>query len=549
MKSVGRVAAVVGVALALVAGCTSKSSSVASGGSLVIGAEQEPDCMDWVGSCSGSSWGFWMANITTMPRAFNITRNGDTYSYSPSSLLTGEPTLVSSPTQTITYSINPKAVWNDGTPITSADFKYTWDQIKNGSDIYDQTGYKDIESVDATDPQKAVVTFTEGTQYASWKGLFGGGYGIMPSHILEGQDRAAVMTDGYTFSGGPWVIDSWEKGVSIVLKPNDKYWGTKPKLEQVTFKFVADTTSEFQAFKAGEVSAIYPQPQVDAVEQINAGISGVNKEISANTANVEAMWINNAAAPFDDIAVREAACYAVDRNAVVKALFGGLGVTEAWNSFDPPVLTPYTDTKAFAGCTKDLAKVSSVLTAAGWAKGSDGIWAKDGKKLEFTFRTTAGNARRKLTAETLQTQFADAGMSMSIDTQKAGTLFGELLPSGDFQMALYAQVATTFDPGNCTMFCSENIPSEANDNSGQNWTHTNIPAADPLLAEVDTALDPAARTKANRASMALLAADFTSIPLDPLPNILLWSTKIDGPVSDNALEGPFWNMNEWGLKK
>ena len=62
--------------------------------------------------------------------------------------------------QTVTYKINPKAVWSDGEPITSTDFKYTWDQIVNGKDIYDPTGYTQIESVDDTNPKVAVVTFS-----------------------------------------------------------------------------------------------------------------------------------------------------------------------------------------------------------------------------------------------------------------------------------------------------------------------------------------------------------------------------------------------------
>jgi ABC-type transport system substrate-binding protein len=54
---------------------------------------------------------------------------------------------------TVTYRIAEEAVWNDGEPITSSDFRYTWEQIANGSDIYDKTGYQDIESVDDSDPR------------------------------------------------------------------------------------------------------------------------------------------------------------------------------------------------------------------------------------------------------------------------------------------------------------------------------------------------------------------------------------------------------------
>ena len=84
----------------------------AAGGTLVVGAEQEPDCTDFINSCGGSSWGAWMTMFTTLPQAFTVVKEGDTYSPKASNVLAGEPTLVSSPKQVVTYKINPKAVWS-----------------------------------------------------------------------------------------------------------------------------------------------------------------------------------------------------------------------------------------------------------------------------------------------------------------------------------------------------------------------------------------------------------------------------------------------------
>jgi peptide/nickel transport system substrate-binding protein len=191
------------------------TSTVKQGGDLTLSAEQEPDCMDWIGSCAGAAWGPWTVGGNTMPRAYDI---GTDNTFKPSILLTGDATVVNSPQQKVTYHINPKAVWSDGQPITSTDFKYTWDQIAHGKNIYDQTGYKNIASVDDSDPHTAVVTFSQ--TFGDWKGLFGAYYGVLPSHILQGQDRAALMKDGYTFSGGPWKLDHWTKGTEIKVVPN-----------------------------------------------------------------------------------------------------------------------------------------------------------------------------------------------------------------------------------------------------------------------------------------------------------------------------------------
>jgi peptide/nickel transport system substrate-binding protein len=167
---------------------SSAATEVPTGGTLVVGAEQEPDCVAWIRTCAGSSWGYWMMGTTTMPRAYDTVKNGDLWEPKASNLLTEEPTLDdSNPDKpVVTYKLNPDAKWSDNTPITCDDFNFTWDAIANGDDIYDPTGYVDIEKVDCPDPQTAVTTYKQ--PYSGWKQLFGGGFGIHPKHLLEGKD-------------------------------------------------------------------------------------------------------------------------------------------------------------------------------------------------------------------------------------------------------------------------------------------------------------------------------------------------------------------------
>jgi peptide/nickel transport system substrate-binding protein len=524
---------------------TEGDGSGGGGGDLVLGAEQEPECADWISICSGASWGFWTMQVNTMPRSFDIEQVDGEWEYVPSILLTGEPELVEDPQQVVTYSLNPDAVWSDGEPITCDDFVYTWDQVANGTDIYDTTGYRDIESVECTDPQTPVVTF--GTPYAGWKALFGGQFGIMPSHLLEGNDRNALMNDGYDFSGGPWIIEEWARGESVTLVPNENYWGTVPSLDSVTFRFITDSSAEFEAFTGGEVLGIFPQPQIDSVEQVAAGIDGAVIDVQADSPNIEALWINNSVAPFDSVAVRQAFAFALDRDAIVERLFGGLGLTEAVNSFNAPILGSFGDPDAFAGYTQDLDQVTTLMEGDGWTRGADGIWEKDGQRASVVFKTTAGNARRELTQDLIVDQAAEAGFEVVVDNQEAGDLFGTQLPAGDFQLALYAQVLTSLEPSVSSLFVSTNIPSEANGNAGQNWTRTIIPDADAPLLETDTNPNEEERSAAMAEADALLAEAATSIPLDPLPNIMILSEQIQGEKINHPIFGPFFNMEGWTL--
>lgn len=519
--------------------------AVVDGGELVIGAEQEPDCTDWIATCGGSIWGTWIMQIPTLPGVFETRQVDDEWVPQPSDLVTGEPVteVADDGTQTITYSINPDAVWSDGEPITSADFEYTALQIRDGDDIFDKTGYDRISAIDTSDPKTVTVTLS--SPYAGWRTLFSV-YGIMPAHLLDGQDRAAIMADGYDFSGGPWKIEKWTRGTSVTLVPNENYWGEKPHLDKVTFLFLPDTTAAFQALKSGQVNVLYPSPQLDALTQIDAGLPGIKSQVDARTGNLEAIWLNNAAAPFDSVAVRQALAYSIDRDAIVKRLFGSLGIDTAQQSFNSPIVSPFA-ADDFSQYSLDLDKVDELMQGDGWAKDSDGVWAKAGETATFSIKTLAGNKRRDLTVQVLQSQLADAGFEMTIDQVTPADLFGTIAPEGDFQAGIWTLVDTFADPTLSSTFSSVNIPSEANGFSGINFYRTSIPGLDELLGQVDSEIDPDARAAASHEADALIAENVPSLPLDAVPNVLLWSDTVGGPLQINPVEGPFWNLAEWGL--
>src|SRR4029453_7149799 len=144
------------------------------------------------------------------------------------------------------------------------------------------------------------------------------------------------------------ILGEWTRGEQLVLVPNESYWGDVPTLDSVTFRFITDTAAEFEAFTGGEVQAIYPQPQLDAVDQVTAGIEGATVDIQQDSPNAEGLWLNNKAFPFESTAVRQAFAYALDGDAIVERLFGGIGVTEAMQTFNAPLLGDFGDPDAFA---------------------------------------------------------------------------------------------------------------------------------------------------------------------------------------------------------
>ena len=163
-RGIGLAVITVGLALTATACPWSKAARPDQGGTLTVAA-WEPNCADPLLPCSTGNWGGADPTMTlqTVPRVVD-SRNGH---YVPSVLLAAAPSLDPGPPQRVTYHINPKAVWSDGQPITSSDFRFTWSAIVHEKDVLDPTGYNQIQSIDDSDPRTAVVTFS--TPYADWR--------------------------------------------------------------------------------------------------------------------------------------------------------------------------------------------------------------------------------------------------------------------------------------------------------------------------------------------------------------------------------------------
>jgi peptide/nickel transport system substrate-binding protein len=165
-------------------------------------------------------------------------------------LLAEEPTsTVNGTTQTVTYKLNPDAVWSDGQPITADDFNLSWrlqkssDPAKGGcADLLSTSGYDQITDVKGADNGKT-VTVTYSPPFADWQASFAGNNSpLFPAHIMDKPTPAELCTqtaagwpiaDGLPsdISGGPWQLKKENINVgaqTVVLTPNEKYWGDKP---------------------------------------------------------------------------------------------------------------------------------------------------------------------------------------------------------------------------------------------------------------------------------------------------------------------------------
>lgn len=565
LRILGKTIALVGVLSVVAAACggggtktpagsPTAGGAVKQGGSVVFGAEQWPECVNPITSCSSATWTWYSVLLHVLPHAAVLDLKGN---FVASPVLTELPTLANGGiTQnpfTLTFKISDKAVWEDGSPITSKDFDFTNKAILNTTGAYTTVGYDQVDSIDTTDPKSAVIKFKQ--VFVDWPDLFGGVYqGIIkaaafPNADAEKPNLKDDMLDNIPFSGGPWVLKSWSKDQAVFTK-NTNFFGKKANLDQVTFVPRIDQSTEINSLLTGEVAAIYPQPSdVSLLDQV-AGNPNV-KAVGSDGGYYEALWFNHDSAPLNDPKVREAVMYAVDRQSVIDAIiklnnpnaavlncgfvtFPNIG---QWCQQSP---------LPFEQFTYDPAKAKEILTSDGYDCSATPC-TKNGQPLVVEYSTVATNTRRTTTQELLKDKAKDAGIEFKIKNYDAGVLFGDVAPHGKFTIADYA-TGGSVDPSITASFGCKAIPTKANSFAGGNWNHWCNEQADGLMSQSDQELDPAKRLDLLTQVYQLEATDFLSLPLYVLPNVGAWRTdQIAGPITDYIPSnlGMFYNMNEW----
>ncbi|MEY2460449.1 MAG: peptide/nickel transport system substrate-binding protein [Acidimicrobiaceae bacterium] len=540
------------------AGSSSSGPAQKKGGTLILGAEQWPDCLNPITQCANSSWMHWAVAGHVMPRLMELDEKGN---FVPSPVLAGDPKLSGEGTSsgtgkfTIVYNIDPNAVWDDGSPMTADDLIFSLDAYLKTTGAVSTAGYDKIEKIESSNGGKT-ATFTFSVPYADWQDLFGGNQGYFyKKAAFAGPDTKADMIDSYTFSGGPFKLDSFD-ATQATFSPNAKYWDKDrtPFVDKVIFKPLADSDTELNAVKAGEVFAIYPQASPGIKDQVAQ--PDLKLEFAPGV-SYEALYMDqnslqNPDTVFNDKTVREAVMFAVDRQAILDQIihpdFPDVQLLQCgvW----VPTVGQWCDQTLWADVKFDPAKVKSLLEGDGWAKGADGIYAKAGKRLSFKWTINAGNKRRESIQALVIPKLKDLGIEAVPDNTDADTLFQTRLPQRQLEMGTYIQTASP-DPSVTTILSCKQIPSPENSFSGQNSVAWCNQQASDLMDQSDKTPDPAKRLDLIHQIGKLLRQDAVLLPFYQLPNVTIVRTdKIEGPTTlyTPASYSAFGNIYDWSLK-
>jgi peptide/nickel transport system substrate-binding protein len=457
---------------------------------------------------------------------------------------------------TVTMNINPDAVWDDGSPITVADFKCTADAILNTPGSITTTGYDKLTSVEqGTDDHQVVASFSE--VYAPYKNMFSGL--IKAAAVEDCNDVSALFADNIPFSAMPYKIESWSLD-QLVLVKNEGYYGDDPAtVEKVVMVPKADTDTEIASLVAGESDFIFPQAYAgiaDALNDPNIKTTpgyGTNYEGLYFQEGVDCTPDESRSCAFKDADFRHAFAKSIDRNLILTNIYDPIfpGAPLLNCGLWVPTIGPWCDQTIFGKADGtdgyfDAAGAEKILTDAGWEKNGDGMWAKDGTAPEIHWIINSGNTRRESTQALMIPELQAAGFNVIADNCDAACYFQQRLPALEYDMAMYINTASP-DPTVTGIMACTSVPSAANGNQGQNNSGYCNDEASALMTESDQTVDDAKRTEMIHKIGTFLATDAVMLPLYQFPNIAAWRTdQVGGPVDKDAANyQAFQNINSW----
>lgn len=431
-------------------------------------------------------------------------------------------------TDTYTFHLRDGITWHDGQPFTAKDVKFTLDTLTQNKELEASItdNYKEIESVETTD-DKTVVIHLSKPNAAILNYLT---IGILPEHLLAGKN---IMTDSFNqhpVGTGRYKLVSWDKGQSITVEKNDKYYDKVPKIDKIVFKIIPDENAKAAQVKSGGVDLAWLNAQ-------NAKTFRDNKDFAVydfKTADYRAI-APNFNAPFwqkhaDLIPILG---YAIDKKAIVDSVLTGQGEV----AYSPLQMNVEYNNPNVEKRDYDPAVFQQKVEALGWQKGADGIYEKDGEKLSFSVDTREYETERVDIAKVVSSQLKNVGVDMQV----------HIVPKLNWKQLECFLIgnAAPFDPDNGTydLFYT---------NASGNYTHYSRPDVDAALAKARATYDVNERKAAYNEFQELWAANPAYIMVAYLDGNYVAAKKVKGLDTQRILGhhavGVFWNVEDWDIQ-
>jgi len=522
------------------------------GGTLVLGCYQEAHTLNWI--LVGTPIAF--ATMMLYPMFEPLLRYNSDSILEPA-LLTEVPTIqnggVSADGLTYTLKMRPGVVWEDSTPCTMKDWKFTVDFLLNPiNNAVMTTGWKDIDTITLQDDLTAIVKMKN--IYVPFIDECLALWPLLPEHV---QSKMTSEEFGKKPVGnGPYKFMEWVPGDHITLERNPNYW-REPKafIDKLIFKIVPDRNTVLAQAKTGDIGigVDYTEAQIPTLEEVDSIYLSIvpssNWERYYFTM-VEKDDITKPHPIFGDVKVRKAISIATDRQTVVDTILHGkteIAKNDLDNSpWENLNIMPY---------PFDPDEARKLLDEAGWVPGSDGIRVKDGLRLSFTHGTTAGNQTRETIQAMIQANLKDVGAEMLIRNEPASVFFGTFDTGKGYMSREYEWHGSTgglgsTDPNMYPYWHSSQIPTSENPN-GFNIPGLKNKELDELLEAQLVEVDAKKRKEILDKVQEIFYDEYPVLPMYDRVNIHSVANTVKGikPSMAGGLTGLMWNAADWYIEK
>jgi peptide/nickel transport system substrate-binding protein len=522
------------ILLALSAACARRSSATPpSNDLLVVGYDREPDTLNRfsthiledIQSCV-------VEGLTTTDERMNVV---PLLATEVPTIANGGVRIRSDGGMDVTWRLRPEVAWHDGTPLTSADVKFTVEAI-NGPNYNPEStdGFDRIGSVETPDPLTAIVRYRE--IYAPYDIQFM--RGLLPRHVLDGRDIDRAQDYNRSPLGtGPYRVAEWRAGEYILLERVPHYWrgDEYPRIRRLMFKFLANTNTRINQLKSGEVHMVATVPW-DKYREI-AGMTSIVVHKTRGNAYEHVTLNERQFPPFADVRVRRALLMALDRELYTRTILDGLAPVA--HGPIQPVSWAYT-----AEITRypfDPAQARVLLDEAGWSTGPNGIRQRAGRPLAFTLITQAGFAVRENVAQAIERQLRDVGVDVRIELHD-GTAISALWFEGRFDAMLHWWQMPA-DPELTMFFAADRTPP-----AGRNINYFKDDALTRLLYASDRTVDREERKRLLHRIQAIVADAVPELPLYSVTKLDAVPVRLQHFKGNPTNTGAFWNVHEWEIK-
>ncbi len=445
-----------------------------------------------------------------------------------------ESWLISADQKTITFKLKPNLKWADGKPLTSEDVLFTWKLVideKTRSPY--ASDYQLVKNAEAPDANTFIVSYDQAYAPAldSWSGLQ-----ILPKHLLEKQDIHTTAFARNPIGSHYYKLDSWTHGENLKLSRNALSVLGPANIDKLVTRIIPDNSAQFLELMADNIDSMGLDPIkysriIPARPELQKKLA-LYKELGNSYTY---LGFNLKHKPFDDVRVRKAINYAIDKQEIIDGVYLGLGINIA-SPYKPGTRWSNPDLKPYP---YDVVKAKALLKEAGFADSDgDGILERDGKPFAFEIITNQNKEREK-SAVLIQRRLKDVGIDVQIRAIEWASFISRFIKTGDFDVVVLGW-GLGLDPDQFSIWhSSQNQPGQFN------FINYNNPKIDALLEQGRLELNPEKRMKVYHEFAKVLLEDSPIVYLSAGYGLTAIHKRVKGISLPAPPAGIGYNSEQW----